>query len=118
MRFIWILGVAHALIGGAIYFLTLHPLRDALDAHSLDLCRVGSSWQALQGLALMIAAAFVKARVGPLLIAVGTAISMVMLYFIIFTGEQPPIVVLVPIGGAISFIGWLTLLAARPARSA
>ena len=32
MRWAWIVGGLHGLIGSAILFLTLHPLRDALDA--------------------------------------------------------------------------------------
>jgi uncharacterized membrane protein YgdD (TMEM256/DUF423 family) len=113
MRWVWTAGVFHALIGAAILFLTLHPLRDALDAHALDLARTGSAWQAIQGLVLMIVASATRARLAATLIAVGTLVSMAMLYFIIFTGERPPIIVLVPIGGAISFAGWISLSFAR-----
>ncbi|MEQ1929153.1 MAG: hypothetical protein ABL957_01295 [Parvularculaceae bacterium] len=116
MRLIWIAGVVHALIGGAVLFLTLHPLRDALDAHALEFVRVGSAWQALQGLVLMISAIGTKARLASLLIAAGTTASMAMFYFIAFTGERPPVIVLVPIGGGISFLGLLALALARPAR--
>ncbi len=114
MRFAWIAGVLHAFVGTALFFLTLHPLRDALDAHALDLMKVGSGWQAMNGLALMILAASTAARIPAMLIAGGVAISAAMLYFLIFTGTQPAIMVLVPIGGAISMIGWIWLLFVRP----
>jgi uncharacterized membrane protein YgdD (TMEM256/DUF423 family) len=113
MRAIWIFGVLHGLIGTAIFFLTLHPLRDALDAHALELARTGGAWQALQGLVLMIAAHATRARIAGALIAGGTALSSAMLYFIVFTGLRPPIIVLVPIGGSIAMLGWVGLLAAR-----
>lgn len=105
-------GVLHGLIGTAIFFLTLHPLRDALDAHALDLAQTAGAWQAMQGLALMIAAVATRARNSAALIAGGTAISSAMLYFIIFTGLRPPVIVLAPIGGAIAIAGWIGLLAA------
>lgn len=113
MRIIWIFGVVHGLIGTTVLFLTLHPLRDALDPHALDLAKVGGAWQAAQGLVLMVAASATRARVASLLIAAGTAVSSAMLYFIIFTGERPPIIVLVPIGGTIAMVGWVGLLAAK-----
>ena len=113
MRFAWVAGVLHGLVGTAIFFLTLHPLRDALDAHALDLARTGGAWQAMQGMVLMIAAMATRARIGAALIAGGTAISCAMLYFIIFTGQRPPVIVLVPIGGAIAMIGWLGLFGAK-----
>lgn len=113
MRFAWVAGVIHGLIGTAIFFLTLHPLRDALDAHALDLAKVGGAWQAMQGLVLMIVAASTRARIAAALIAGGTAISAAMLYFIIFTGQRPPIIVLVPIGGTIAMLGWAGLLFAK-----
>lgn len=114
MRFAWIAGVLHALIGTALLFLTLHPLRDALDAHGLDLMKVGSAWQALNGLALMILAVSTAARAPAMLIAGGVAISVAMLYFLIFSGTQPALMYLVPIGGGISMIGWIWLLFIRP----
>lgn len=113
MRPAWIAGVLHGVIGGAVFFATLHPLRDMLDAHALDLAKVGGAWQAMQGLVLMIVASATTARIAASLIAVGTAISSAMLYFIIFSGQQPPAIVLIPTGGAISVIGWLCLLAAK-----
>ncbi|MEK7266322.1 MAG: DUF423 domain-containing protein [Pseudomonadota bacterium] len=113
MRFAWIAGVFHGLVGTAIFFLTLHPLRDALDAHALDLAQTAGAWQAMQGLVLMIVAFATRARVSAALIAGGTFLSCAMLYFIIFTGLRPPIIVLAPIGGAIAMIGWLGLFAAK-----
>lgn len=113
MRFAWIAGVLHGLVGTSIFFLTLHPLRDALDAHSLELAKVSGAWQAMQGLVLMIAAMATRARISAALIAGGTALSCAMLYFIIFTGLRPPVIVLAPIGGSIAMIGWLGLFAAK-----
>lgn len=113
MRFAWVAGIVHGMVGATILFLTLHPLRDALDAHALDLAKVGGAWQAIQGLALMILAFATRARICASLIAAGTAIACVMLYFIIFTGLRPPIIILVPIGGAVAIIGWLGLFSAK-----
>ena len=113
MRFAWTAGVIHSLIGSTILFLTLHPLRDALDAHNLDLAKVGGAWQAIQGLALMIIAFATSARISAMLIAGGTAVTSAMLYFIIFTSLRPAIIVLIPIGGAIAIAGWLGLFAAK-----
>jgi len=114
MRFAWIAGVGHALIGGVVFFMTLHPLRDALEPHALDLIKVASAWQALQGLVLMIAATATRARLSAMLIAGGTAIAAAMLYYIIFSGNRPPYIVIAPIGGAISFAGWIGLLLTKP----
>jgi len=116
MRLAWIAGVGHALVGGAILFLTLHPLRDALDAHALDLARVGSAFEALQGIILMVVAAATRARLAAAAIAVGVTISAAMLYFIVFTGLQPAAIVLVPIGGGIALLGVAGLLFVRPNR--
>lgn len=113
MRFAWIAGALHGFVGTTIFFLTLHPLRDALDAHALELAQTGGAWQAMQGLVLMIAAFATRARVSAALIAGGAAISCAMLYFIIFTGMRPPIIILVPIGGAIAMAGWIGLIAAK-----
>lgn len=117
MRWVWMAGVLHALVGSTVFFLTLHPLRDALDAHALELCRTGAVWQAFQGFVLMIAAAATRARRGPALIAAGTAVSAAVIYYIAFTGEQPPWIVAVPIGGSIATLGWLGLLFAAPGRN-
>lgn len=114
MRFAWIAGILHGFIGTAILFLTLHPLRDALDAHALDLAKVGGAWQAMQGLVLLVVATATRARLPAMLIAAGTALSAAMLYFITFTGQRPPVIVLVPIGGAIVMVGWIGLLFAKP----
>jgi uncharacterized membrane protein YgdD (TMEM256/DUF423 family) len=114
MRAFWVAGVLHGLVGTAIFFLTLHPLRDALDAHALELAKVGGAWQAMQGLVLMVAATATRFRIAASLIAVGTTLSAAMLYFIVFTGLQPPTIVLVPIGGSIAMLGWVLLLFAKP----
>lgn len=114
MRVFWIVGVAHGLVGTGIFFLTLHPLRDALDAHALDLAKVGAAWQAMQGLVLMLVAATTQFRIAASFIAAGTTIAAAMLYFIIFSGMRPPLIVLVPIGGSIAMLGWAILLFARP----
>lgn len=113
MRFAWLAGVLHGLIGTAIFFLTLHPLRDALDAHALDLAQTAGAWQAMQGLVLMIAAVATRSKISAALIAGGTFISCAMLYFIIFTGLRPPIIVIAPIGGAIAMAGWIGLFTAK-----
>ena len=116
MRSIWIAGVAHALIGSFLLFLTLHPLRDALDAHALETAKVGYAWQAMMGVIAMIAAAATRARIAGLLIVGGVAASMAMLSYIIFTGAQPAIIIIVPIGGMIATIGVAMLLFAKPER--
>lgn len=114
MRWVWVAGVLHALVGSTIFFLTLHPLHDALDAHALELCRTGSAWQTFQGLVLMAAAAATRARIAPMLIASGAAISAAVIYYIVFTGDRPPWIGAAPIGGAIATLGFLGLLFARP----
>jgi uncharacterized membrane protein YgdD (TMEM256/DUF423 family) len=114
MRIIWAAGVAHALIGSLLFFLTLHPLRDALDPNALDSAKVGYAWQAMMGMAAMITAAATRSRLAGLLIVGGAAASMAMLSYIIFTGIRPAIMVIVPIGGMIATIGIAMLLFARP----
>ena len=110
MRWAWIMGGLHGLVGSTILFATLHPLRDMLDAHALELARVGSATEAVQGIALLVLS---RAAAGPwaaALIAAGTTAWTAMLYFIIFTGRHP-FDELVPIGGMVMTAGWLTLLA-------
>lgn len=114
MRIAWIAGVFHGLVGSTIFFLTLHPLRDALDAHSLELAKIAGAWQALQGLALMIVAVSTRAKIASALLAGGTAVSCAMLYFKIFTGLQPPAIIVAPIGGSVAIIGWIVLLSTKP----
>lgn len=109
MKFAWRAGVAHLVIGGFILFLTMHPLKEALDVNALGLVRVGGAWQALNGLVLMIAAVATRARLAAIAIALGAALAMAMLYFIIFTGLRPAIIVLVPIGRTIATLGWASL---------
>lgn len=114
MRLFWIAGILHALIGSTLLFLTLHPLRDALPSPELELIKIGAVWQSLQGLALMIVASVTKARIAAMLMAVGPAISMAMLGYIVLTGERPPVIIAVPIGGGVTILGWLALLLSRP----
>lgn len=114
MRIIWTAGVAHALIGSTLLFLCLHPLRDALAAPELDLMKTGSAWQALNGLALMIASVATRSRIAGGLIAIGVALSSATIAYIAFTADRPAWIVAVPIGGAISIIGWTGLLIATP----
>jgi uncharacterized membrane protein YgdD (TMEM256/DUF423 family) len=116
MRIAWTTGVLHALVGSTLLFLTLHPLRDALAPPELDLMKIGAAWQALQGLALLIVATATQARIAAALMAVGPAISMAMLSYIVFTGDRPPIIIAVPIGGGISILGWIALLFSGPAK--
>ncbi|MBY0420846.1 MAG: hypothetical protein K2Q06_00985 [Parvularculaceae bacterium] len=113
MRALWIVGGLHYLVGSALLFLTLHPLRDRLDSHALHLVLVMSAFQAVQGLGIMVAAR--RAPLAAALIAAGVAASASMLYFIAFTGRHPfdPAV---PIGGAVAFAGWALLLFARRER--
>jgi uncharacterized membrane protein YgdD (TMEM256/DUF423 family) len=109
MNWTWRAGITHTLVGSTILFGSLHPLRDLLDAHELHLAVVGSSLQAIQGVALLMLAQFSKARWPAMLIAGGTAGYSLMLYVIIFTGMHPfdP---LVPAGGSVMLLGWLILL--------
>ena len=116
MRWSWIAGAAHGLVGTAVLFGTLHPLRDMLDAHALDLARVGSATQIGQGLALMLLARTPASTIPAVLIAIGTTLWSAMLYVIVFTGQHPfdPVV---PAGGAIMLLGWVALLFTRPGQS-
>lgn len=113
-RALWIFGALHFMTGSSILFLTLHPLRDALDAHALHLVVIMSAYEALQGLAVMaLAGSGGLKRLSALFIATGVTLSAAMLYLIAFVGAHPfdPAV---PVGGAIAFVGWSLLLFARP----
>lgn len=113
-RALWIWGALHFLIGSAILFLTLHPLRDALDAHALHLAVVMSAFQSVQGIAVMaLSKSGGLKSVAALLIAAGVTASAAVLYVIAFIGRHlfDPAV---PAGGAVAFIGWTLLLFARP----
>jgi uncharacterized membrane protein YgdD (TMEM256/DUF423 family) len=113
MPWAWIVGGLHGLIGSAVLFLTLHPLRDALDAHALDLARVTSAVEAIQGLALLVLSRTAQTQWAAILIAVGTTAWTAMLYFIIFTAQNP-IDGVVPLGGLIMVLGWLALIVMPP----
>jgi len=116
MRWAWIVGGVHGLIGSSILFLTLHPLRDALDAHALELARVGSAVEAVQGLALLILSRAAQTHWAAMLIAAGTTAWTAMLYIIVFTGRHP-LDEVVPIGGIIMMVGWLALIVLPPKAS-
>jgi len=111
MRWAWFVGVLHGLIGSTLLFLTLHPLRDALNAEALELVQVGSALQAVQGLALIV-----LAQVPAALIAGGTAVWTAMLYYIAFSGQHP-LDLVVPIGGLAMMLGWLALLFTPPGKA-
>ncbi|HXI88289.1 MAG TPA: DUF423 domain-containing protein [Parvularculaceae bacterium] len=113
MRWAWIVGGLHALIGWTLIFGTLHPLHDALDEHGLRLVTIGAAHQAIQGLTLLVIAQTSTARIAAALIAIGTALSCGMLYWMAFTGGHPFDAV-VPVGGVITFLGWIALLASNP----
>lgn len=106
---VWRIGVAHGMIGGAIFISTLHPLRDALDDHALRLVTIAAAWQMFQGLAMMLVASAGANRIAGLLIGAGALLSCGMVYVIGFTGAHPfdPAV---PLGGAITLLGWGALL--------
>lgn len=103
----------HGLIGTAILFLSLHPLRDALSAEALELARVGAALEAIQGLALLVLARAAQTHWAAMLIAAGTTAWTAMLYIIVFTGQHP-LDVVVPVGGLIMLLGWLALLILPP----
>lgn len=113
MRWAWIAGGLHGLIGTAILFLSLHPLRDALSAEALELARVGAALEAIQGLALLVLARAAQTHWAAMLIAAGTTAWTAMLYIIVFTGLHP-LDVVVPVGGLIMLLGWLALLILPP----
>lgn len=113
MRWCWIAGVLHGVIGSAILFGTLHPLRDMLDAHALELSRVGSATQIAQGLALLVLSRIPSTQIPAALIAVGTTAWTAILYVIVFTGQHP-LDLGVPGGGAIMLLGWIALLFVNP----
>lgn len=91
-------GVLHGLTGSSVLFLTMHPLRDALDAQALELVHVGSALQATQGLGLLALAHIGRGQIPAALIAGGTTVWTAMLYYIAFSGQHP-LDVVVPIGG-------------------
>lgn len=116
MRWAWLVGVLHGLVGTALLFLTLHPLRDALDAHALELVRVGSAVEAIQGVLLLSLARANSAQWAAILIAAGTTAWTAMLYIIVFTGQHP-LDEIVPLGGLVMMLGWLALLLTPPAKT-
>lgn len=111
MNWVKLLGAFHGFLGTSLLFLSLHPLRDALDTHSLELLRVGSALQATLAIAVMYFASLSIFEWGARVIAVGTTLWTAMLYWIIFTGTHP-FDLMVPIGGVVMMIGWLMILVA------
>jgi uncharacterized membrane protein YgdD (TMEM256/DUF423 family) len=116
MRWAWSVGALHGLVATTILFLSLHPLRDALDAEALELARVGAALELSQGLALLLLAR-AQSRWPAILIALGTTIWTLMLYVIVFTGLHP-LDVVVPVGGLIMMLGWVALLLLPPPNGA
>lgn len=116
MRWTWAAGAIHGLVGSAILFLSFHPLRDALDAHALELARAGSALEAVQGLALLSLARMPRTFIPAALIAAGTTAWTAMLYIIVFTGQHP-LDLMVPAGGMVMLAGWLALLFVDPKAS-
>lgn len=115
MRWVQITGVIHGFVGGALFFGTLHPLRDLLGAHELMLVQTGAAFEAMQGLALLVLAGAYEgaaARLAAALIAVGAALVMGMLAVIAFS-RLHPFDAAVPLGGAAVLIGWLVITFAR-----
>ena len=106
-------GAAHALIGISLLFLTLHPLRDALAAAPLELVKIMSAVQALNGLALIALAPRFTHSLAPLLIALGVAASTLMILIIAFTGAHP-FDLMVPLGGLAMMLGWVLLVVKGP----
>jgi uncharacterized membrane protein YgdD (TMEM256/DUF423 family) len=102
-------GVAHALIGQTLLFLSIHPLRELLDAHALAMVQTMSAVQIGNGLALMLLARSDGGRLAPLLIALGTLASAAMIWIIAFTGTHP-FDLIVPIGGLAMIVGWVMVL--------
>jgi len=109
MRWAWLIGGLHGLIGSAVLFGTLHPLRDMLDEHALDVARIGSTLQITQGLTLLVLSRLAGTTWAAALIAAGTTIWAAMIYVIVFTGQHP-LDEVVPVGGLIMTVGWLVLL--------
>lgn len=112
MRWAWIMGGLHGLVGSAILFGSLHPLREILTAEMLELARVGSALEIAQGVALLVLAR-AQTQIAAGLIAAGTTIWCAMFYFIVFT-NQHPLDVVIPAGGAVMLIGWLVLVFSTP----
>lgn len=112
LRWVGKAGLAHAVVGIALVFAALHPLRDALDAHGLALVQTMATVQALCGVGLAALGPRMTSRWPGLLIAGGVAVSMAMILVIAFTGTHPfdPAV---PLGGLAMLIGWAMLLAGR-----
>lgn len=115
-RWIWISGGLHALIGSAIVFFSIHPLRAHLSSDLLELALIVSTLQAIQGIALLVLSGQPGTGWPAILIASGTACFSAMLYFIIFTGTHP-LDALVPVGGVAMLIGWVLLLFTKPRAS-
>lgn len=109
MKWCGILGAIHGLLGSSLLFLSLHPLRDALDAHSLELLRVGATLEAIQGGLCLLLYTQIDYRLGTRLIASGTSLWCSMLYWIVFVRTHP-LDIVVPIGGLIMMLGWVAMV--------
>lgn len=109
----WRMAHLHIILGLAILFLTLHPLRDALDAHGLALTQTASTLQALNGIGLLLLARRPQSRIAAWLVTLGTLAFSSMIYVIAFTGTHP-FDLAVPIGGFVMLAGWIKLAFERP----
>lgn len=98
-------GALHALIGQALLFFSIHPLREVLDAPSLAMVQTMSAVQIGNGLTLMLLARTRGGELAPLLIALGTLASALMIWIIAFTGTHP-FDLMVPLGGLTMLLGW------------
>lgn len=104
----WRIAHLHIVVGLAILFLTLHPLRDALDAQALALTQTSSALQALNGIGLLALVRRPQSRIATWLIALGTFAFAAMVYVIAFTGAHP-FDLMVPLGGLTMLAGWTKL---------
>ena len=104
-------GAAHALAGLSLLVAALHPLRDALDVHALELVKIIAAVEAINGVALASLATRLTGVLAPAMIAGGVAASVGMILIIAFTGSHGlALDAVVPLGGSAMAIGWLLLM--------